>query len=91
MSCAAAALIAVSLAVGEQREGALSSLAFRLAAGRRRRLQGAQLPLGGTSSRAIHPAFYPFPEGKPACCAHKKTTRQSEKSDFSLGNAFFLQ
>jgi len=24
-------------------------------------------------------------------CACKKRTRQSEKSDFSLGNAFFLQ
>jgi hypothetical protein len=91
MSCGAAALIAVSLAVGEQRKGALSSLALGLAAGRRRRLGRAHLPLGGTPSHTVHAAFFPSPEGKPACCAHKKTTRQSEKSDFSLGNAFFLQ
>jgi hypothetical protein len=32
-----------------------------------------------------------FSEGKPLARLSKKTTRPSEKSAFSLGNAFFLQ
>jgi hypothetical protein len=43
--------------------------------------------LCGTASLRIEA----FPEGKQRDFPSEKTTRQSEKSDFSLGNAFFLQ
>ncbi len=44
--------------------------------------EGASSPVGGKTG---------FSEGTPGASPAKKTTRKSEKDQFSLGNTIFLQ
>jgi hypothetical protein len=87
ISSAAATLMKISPAVDEHLRGVAHRARRRSRARSRRRMCRALQRRGSTASRGIEA----FPEGKQRDFPSEKTTRQSEKSDFSLGNAFFLQ